>query len=594
MAAVSKRRGTGARQPSGRDSLPGSLERRTVTGCRVGVGAVKVWDLTTRQAVELAPESGVQSFLAFSPDAHCLVFTDQSLDRRGTIGIWDTRTRRRLAPIVDPNYVGPMRFSPDGRWFAFGVALPDASKRALVWDFAARKQVREWVAQTSFVDAHKGYAFVFTPTVSRSSGRPNPMAGSCAGISWPEANRSIFNAHREGVTALAISPDGRTLATGAGYSETNIKLWEVSSFRPLGVLTNHQGWISDLRFSPDGQTLASSSADQTIRLGTWQRWRRKASCMATAMKCGASASRRTVGSCSAAPGTALYIAGRPSLRRPGPTLRRPRPTFQIWRCAPDATQFAGIRQGGVCLGDTRSGELPRSIAALGTNNTSLLFSRDGQHLFAGTQAGEIQVWSLSQEKIVQTLRGPAEPVRQLRQDALGRISVCGPTRLRLFTKAPVGSRSGTQPLGSRRRPGPIPVGPCLRAFTGRTACGHRPPPGRRARLGSGGRSANQPPGFRRQNLRPGLLPGRPVISPPPLRRLRQDLGGSTLRELTVIRAHSSPVYGLAFSPTAGGLPPRARGMKPSGSGTLTTWQSLITLERKGDTISQLAFTRRWK
>ena len=229
-------------------------------------GAVKVWDLTTHQAVELAPESGVQCFLVFSPDAHCLAFTDQSLDRRGTIGLWDTRTRRRLASIVDPNYVGPMRFSPDGRWFAFGVLLPDASTRALVWDFAARKQVREWVSQPSFVDAHKGYAFVFTPNGQQIVWASEPdgriMRWNFVDGSEPE----FFNAHREGVTALAISPDGRTLATGAGYSETTIKLWEVSSFRPLGLLTNHQGWISDLRFSPDGQTLVSSSADQTIRL----------------------------------------------------------------------------------------------------------------------------------------------------------------------------------------------------------------------------------------------------------------------------------------------------------------------------------------
>ena len=141
-------------------SLPGAVRSLEVSSdgrflaAGSEFGTVKVWDLSTHQAVDLAPEGGVQSFLAFSPDAHLLLFTDQSLDRRGTIGIWDTRTGKRLAPIVDPNYVGPMRFSPDGRWFAFGVVLPDASKRALVWDFAARKQVREWVSRTSFVDHH--------------------------------------------------------------------------------------------------------------------------------------------------------------------------------------------------------------------------------------------------------------------------------------------------------------------------------------------------------------------------------------------------------------------------------------------------------
>ena len=122
-----------------------------------------MWDLSTRQALDLAPAGGLNGVLAFSPDAHFLLFTDQSRDRLGTIGVWDTRTRERLAPIVDPRYVASMGFSPDGRWFAFGVGLPDGSRRLLVWDLAAQKPVRELVGQTDIVDHRKGLAFVFAP-----------------------------------------------------------------------------------------------------------------------------------------------------------------------------------------------------------------------------------------------------------------------------------------------------------------------------------------------------------------------------------------------------------------------------------------------
>src|SRR5262249_12874298 len=67
------------------------------------------------------------------------------------------------------------------------------------------------------------------------------------------------------VPALAVSPDGKTLAS-ADWSERRIKFWDLSSGREVDMLTGHQGSIKSLSFSPDGQTLVSRSIDQTVRL----------------------------------------------------------------------------------------------------------------------------------------------------------------------------------------------------------------------------------------------------------------------------------------------------------------------------------------
>ncbi|PBC92414.1 WD40 repeat protein [Streptomyces sp. Ag82_O1-15] len=79
---------------------------------------------------------------------------------------------------------------------------------------------------------------------------------------------SVLSGHSQAVYAVAFSPDGRTLATGAG--DDTIRLWSLADpARPVPLgrpLTGHRDWVYWLQFSPDGRTLASASRDHTARL----------------------------------------------------------------------------------------------------------------------------------------------------------------------------------------------------------------------------------------------------------------------------------------------------------------------------------------
>ena len=70
----------------------------------------------------------------------------------------------------------------------------------------------------------------------------------------------------ENLIALAFSPDGGTLATGAGYRESAIRLWDVANGKETRRLEGHSDGILSLIFSPDGKRLISASTDRTIRI----------------------------------------------------------------------------------------------------------------------------------------------------------------------------------------------------------------------------------------------------------------------------------------------------------------------------------------
>jgi hypothetical protein len=86
-----------------------------------------------------------------------------------------------------------------------------------------------------------------------------------------------FAAHDEDVLGVALSPDGRWLATGG--RDRTVKVWQLSreSSRPTLVKTLPElgGSVNQVAFAPDGLTLAAASDDHTVRLWNVADWAAK-------------------------------------------------------------------------------------------------------------------------------------------------------------------------------------------------------------------------------------------------------------------------------------------------------------------------------
>jgi hypothetical protein len=74
----------------------------------------------------------------------------------------------------------------------------------------------------------------------------------------------VMAGHNTPPTALAVTPDGSLIASGA--NDRTIRLWQVADGQQRTLLKGHESGVAALDFSPDGTLLASAGLDDTVRL----------------------------------------------------------------------------------------------------------------------------------------------------------------------------------------------------------------------------------------------------------------------------------------------------------------------------------------
>jgi WD40 repeat protein/serine/threonine protein kinase len=370
---------------------------------------VEIWDVSSRRRIAtLQPKEG--HLVAFSPQGDLL-----ATNAGNHIRLWRAGTTDLVAQLTLSGRVQVLKFSPDGTRLA-SLSFPD---ELTVWEVDQWTIVRR-VRGVRPASAHIG-ALGFSPDGKALVIGDADHRLQVVDLTSGNTDVNIPEAHSEGITSVAWSPNGSIIASGSGYSGGPIRLWDAASGNPLGSLDEHTSWICELVFSADGQRLYSASADQTIRIWDVEQRRRLATLRG---------SRDEVYGLALSPdGTTLASACKDgvvafwnALPRPEQELPRlialgqfvwagfARAGFAPAAFAPDSRVLAAPREGTVSLLDLATSKEIEQLPALGTNVWMVVYSPDGTLLVSGSVNGKIRVWSCAERRLLRELGDPNAPI----------------------------------------------------------------------------------------------------------------------------------------------------------------------------------------
>ena len=196
-------------------------------------------------------------FILFALLPSALAAADPTLPAGASMRLGETQFRAGGS-------VSELHFSQDGAELTSRSSLDESRTRTMLWDVATGEIVAA-TTETRRPGARVRWSATSLPNSTRGVHIGDdgvPVVRDFA----TEKDLARLTGHFARVSAVAVSPDGKRIATAS--TDGLIRIWHAATFRPLHEPAGHSAAVKSLELSPDGRTLLTVGADRTVR--TWE------------------------------------------------------------------------------------------------------------------------------------------------------------------------------------------------------------------------------------------------------------------------------------------------------------------------------------